>query len=385
MELKTGKQFTQSQSRHNVSYQDSTGKFKTSHSGNMSALAAVAFQDHLTRNLNLSLSNPFPSKKVTRRGPQRQVKSVKAVVDTGRESTKTKKKVQKKEAEYVLDPEPKPLSLGFFFSAAQKLGLVEAPQQPLSDKEWSNVKEKSNRREDSALPCVICKEDFGLQPQVLLSCSHVFHRNCLGAFECFTGKKTCPMCRKEEYQTRVIYEGARVCRIQSAVRIQAAWRGYVVRSWYKKLRETVPPKEPILRKKYYEEKLSNITERLIRSCDPGVDDFLREVDQSMKASRNIFMSLESSKLRTISEEEWESIHQKAKTRGTSECPICIMPFRTASSSDSPRQDHSNRKYYCLLSCTHLFHKACLEAFEEFSLLEEKVCPVCRSSYHKRYL
>ena len=41
-------------------------------------------------------------------------------------------------------------------------------------------------------------------------------------------------------------------------RIQATWRGYVVRCWYKKLRETVPPKDPKLRQKYYEDKVSSV-------------------------------------------------------------------------------------------------------------------------------
>jgi len=52
------------------------------------------------------------------------------------------------------------------FHTAQKLGLVEAPELLLSDKEWKKIKEKSNARQDSSQPCVICKEDFGLQQQV---------------------------------------------------------------------------------------------------------------------------------------------------------------------------------------------------------------------------
>jgi len=52
------------------------------------------------------------------------------------------------------------------FCPAQKLGLVEAPEDLLSDTEWKEIKEKSNARQDSAQPCVICKEDFGLQQQV---------------------------------------------------------------------------------------------------------------------------------------------------------------------------------------------------------------------------
>lgn len=39
------------------------------------------------------------------------------------------------------------------------------------------------------------------------------------------------------------------------IRIQAAWRGYIVRKWYKNYRKMVPPKNPILRKKFFEEKV----------------------------------------------------------------------------------------------------------------------------------
>ena len=43
--------------------------------------------------------------------------------------------------------------------------------------------------------------------------------------------------------------------VTMATRIQSMWRGYVVRCWYKKLRETVPPNDPGLRQKFYEDKV----------------------------------------------------------------------------------------------------------------------------------
>ena len=46
------------------------------------------------------------------------------------------------------------------------MGIVEAPDQPLTENEWSKVKDQSNQREDSVQPCPICKEDFGLHQQV---------------------------------------------------------------------------------------------------------------------------------------------------------------------------------------------------------------------------
>ena len=49
---------------------------------------------------------------------------------------------------------------------AQKLGLVEAPPQPLTEGEWQEVKDRSKVRNDFSEPCVICKEDLGTTQQV---------------------------------------------------------------------------------------------------------------------------------------------------------------------------------------------------------------------------
>jgi len=43
-----------------------------------------------------------------------------------------------------------------------------------------------------------------------------------------------------------------VCCVGS---IQAAWRGYIVRCWYHGLRKTKPPKDPSLRREFYQEKV----------------------------------------------------------------------------------------------------------------------------------
>ena len=54
----------------------------------------------------------------------------------------------------------------YLVSTAQKLGLVAAPTRHLTEADWSVVKDSSNRRHDSAQPCVICKEHFGTEQQV---------------------------------------------------------------------------------------------------------------------------------------------------------------------------------------------------------------------------
>ncbi|GFO00426.1 RING finger protein 32-like [Plakobranchus ocellatus] len=308
------------------------------------ALTAMALQDHWTRTLSLGTS--FGPRKVgvgpATMAKQKLKKDAKPVVDTGRSRGKKEPEPQqaKSEVEYVLDEKPPPLTL------AQKFGLVEAPKQLLSESEWSGIKAKSNKREDSGEPCVICKEDFGLQEQVILSCSHVFHRACLQAFERFTGRKSCPMCRHEQYQTRVIHEGARVYRHKAVIRVQAAWRGYVVRSWYKKLRETVPPKDPLLKKKFYEEKLTAIVDRMINSVDINMSDFLQEIDSSVQQSRAIFSQWDAVH-NPITPEMWEAIQLKAVERGDTECPICLtelhLSTNASQSTTQSKEDTAPRK------------------------------------------
>uniref|UniRef100_A0AAA9TF97 Ring finger protein 32 n=2 Tax=Bos TaxID=9903 RepID=A0AAA9TF97_BOVIN len=217
------------------------------------AVTAVALQDHIVHDLQLqSLSVADYSKTRVQKTGNRSTslkRNAKAATDTGlKKTTQGGPKAEDPEKEYVLDPKPPPLTL------AQKLGLFDPPALPLSADEWDRVKQRSVEQGDSMQPCPICKEEFGLHPQVLLSCSHVFHRACLQAFEKFTNKKTCPLCRKNQYQTRVIRDGARLFRIKCATRIQASWRGHVVRRWYRDLRRTVPPADAKLRRKFFETK-----------------------------------------------------------------------------------------------------------------------------------
>lgn len=100
------------------------------------------------------------------------------------------------------------------------------------------------------------------------------------------------MCRKEQYETRMIYDGAQLYREKCALRcalsstgtitissvrsslehnscaffvisfclssrIQAFWRGYIVRKRYQNMRKHVPPKDHRLRRQFFEKKVFN--------------------------------------------------------------------------------------------------------------------------------
>ncbi|XP_025307427.1 RING finger protein 32 isoform X2 [Canis lupus dingo] len=282
----------------------SKNKGHSSKRGNL-AVTAVALQDHILHDLqlrNLSTADHSKTKAQKRESRSKSLKgNTKAIIDTGLKTTLQDPKVEDPEKEYVLDPKPPPLTL------AQKLGLFEPPPPLLSSDEWEKVKQRSILQGDSMQPCPICKEEFELRPQVLLSCSHVFHRACLQAFEKFTNKKTCPLCRRNQYQTRVIHDGARLFKTKCATRIQAYWRGHVVRKWYQDLRRTVPPTDAKLRRKFFEEKFTEISHRILCSYNTDIEELFSEIDHCLAINRSILQQLEDRCSHELTEEDWEKI------------------------------------------------------------------------------
>ena len=95
---------------------------------------------------------------------------------------------------------------GSSLTLAQQLGLTPKPAPKLTGDEWADVRERARARGDvlTAASCPICCEDFKGTEQVLLSCSHVFHKVCLLNFEKFaaTKAKVCPICRSKGQSSR---------------------------------------------------------------------------------------------------------------------------------------------------------------------------------------
>uniref|UniRef100_A0A3B3BDY8 Ring finger protein 32 n=1 Tax=Oryzias melastigma TaxID=30732 RepID=A0A3B3BDY8_ORYME len=290
-------------------------------------VTSAAFQDHIIKSL---LSEDFSD--LSRRS---------------RKSRKppTREKLKDLETEYVLDPTPPTLTL------AQKLGLVASPKERLTEEDWIEVKKRSLLREES----------------VLLSCSHVFHRTCLQAFERFSGRKRCPICRREQYETRVIHDAARLFRHQCAIRDCR----YVA----------VPPLFPHLLLR-----LQELNDSFVRYCHTDTEDFLRDIDRSLSSSRQVFQQLERKRASEPQENNWDQIKTQVFQRGVWDCPICLTGLKdTSFPRTSGFSPHLHLRPTLLLSCSHLFHQLCLEAFEAFTAERRPTCPLCRSPYHKKLI
>ena len=133
---------------------------------------------------------------------------------------------------------------------AQKRGLIAAPAElkQLTVEEWEDVEYTATLRQETA--CPICMTGFNQQMEVLLSCTHMFHRTCIASFEKFNRAANkrrkmshltcfvCPICRAERYQKRLTTIGTKAYRRRCCVRIQALLRGSLARMRYRlKLRQ----------------------------------------------------------------------------------------------------------------------------------------------------
>jgi hypothetical protein len=161
--------------------------------------------------------------------------------------------------EYDLDAQYTPT-----LTLAQRMGLVEAPEPELTPSEWEAIAEQSRRRDESRQPCVICQEDFKDEKQVLLSCGHTFHRQCLRSWERHSKSRSCPVCRKLHYRKRTIDDGANIYRDECATRVQTAWRGHATRRVTAKTLRSLNPER---RRRYCESRLGGLTDALIGRID----------------------------------------------------------------------------------------------------------------------
>eukprot|EP01038_Epipyxis_sp_PR26KG_P004389 gene4389-6206_t len=307
-------------------------------------------------------------------------------------------------------------------SLAQRRGLVPSLPQvaALTPQQWEDIEKNIKGRHEAF--CPICMEGFSLGCEILLSCSHIFHKSCLQAFEKFmkNGELNCPICRTPNYQKKVTRLGSLAYRRHCVIRIQSIIRGYFGRLIYKKkLKQFYRDGKgnETKRKQYYESEFKLITTKINQNMvdrSEKVDHMLSSMDKTLFESRQLDTLFDHIMAERISnnnnnnnngsndfildndfnlneqllpsaidkndeqflETNWIAIKSIANARGQNDCAICMLPVTN--------QIKQEIKKNVILSCSHVFHESCICNLERFVGNMNKRCPVCRSSYTRTH-
>lgn len=323
---------------------------------------------------------------------------------------------------------------------AERRGLValkvKSVSPSLSWNDWDAVETEARVRNDAF--CPICMEGFSNGHEVLLSCSHVFHRTCLQNFEKFmrVQERSCPICRRCNYQKKITSSGSKAFESVCARKIQALWRGFNARIRFhmdKKLYYNSGQGESGLRAKFYFNELQglvNNVESLGIRKDVTINGLLGRSDQVMYEGKQLdimFDMLLGDRAKALDEaEEKEAAAAAEVATERIQMATQLVPvegkdddFYTNSSSSydygSKHRSLSsaineinwdgiidtairradvcaiclgtclNKKKIVILSCSHNFHQSCIQCVENGYQSEAKeneplLCPVCREPY-----
>ena len=235
---------------------------------------------------------------------------------------------------------------------AQQLNLApRLVRQQLTDEDWLRIAEASQRRGDSQQPCPICCEPFGLDAQLLLSCSHTLHAACLSSLERFTQQRVCPCCRHRDYSTRVLVSPVEAKRSRAAIAIQRVWRGYRARCRV----AAMPPRDLHKRSAFYVKRL----EAAAAQHEDELAELFASCDVTLAAARHTIREAEQQHEQP-SEHLWQRVRQRAtskaqseQNRGAETCCICCETLH-------------NGGRLVLLSCSHVLHRQCLRSYEQYT-------------------
>ncbi|KAM3138085.1 hypothetical protein pb186bvf_009758 [Paramecium bursaria] len=124
------------------------------------------------------------------------------------------------------------MNFDFIRGAYQRFRIIDLPglydypfQEPLTTSEWQTIKEEANLRHETDSQCPICLESlhYRMEKLTILSCSHVFHKDCILNCEQLNMQKRCPMCRKDNYQQMeyTLNEKKQEIKTQKEIEIQS--------------------------------------------------------------------------------------------------------------------------------------------------------------------
>lgn len=262
-----------------------------------SSVNAAALQQHFARSLNLGVGAKVgPKRGGGGGGPQGAPARGRGPSGRpARDEEQGLSRAEKERAKY----ESK-------LTLAERRGLARRPPSPLSESAWEALERRATERGAVAEGCPVCRDDFGGDACVLLSCGHAFHRDCVKSFEAFLVRQSelqghvgvfdgddgraCPCCRAKGYTRRPYLAPLREHERRAAVTIQKYARGHAGRKVAAHRRRTVPPRDAARRRIFYLDRLgehgSRIEKRAEEEAD-SVDALFAQIDANLSYSRTV--------------------------------------------------------------------------------------------------
>ena len=269
---------------------------------------------------------------------------------------------------------------------------------------WKEIRKKARERTGKDSACAICREEFATtnmsamttmdddqnRGQVLTSCAHCFHAQCLKSFERFvesiSERRRCPCCRTVGYRKIRISDARDECIRHAALTIQKMWRGRLVRN------KLGPLTNESARMTWMANKLRALRKRVERSAEKRRR--TREQQLAEEEEGDIDESSSSDEDSNDTNTDWNVVIAKSLSLEIDECSICALRFaasKTNAAISSRRTDDSSppspppTTKVAYLSCSHRFHRNCLRTFERHlkSIGREIFCPCCRRANYSR--
>jgi len=353
-------------------------------------LMAAALQEHMLRDRKIHSLN-FPVKRLSSvKHSMKEGKTVSRALESRTPSITLPKLVKRATESTKFDENAQNQinrhhkSYQTRLSLAQKLKLVPAPKAPMEVKDWESVLNLAKTKNYMYENCAICLEPFRTEQQVLLDCSHVFHKHCLQTFERLEQCRSCPMCRRKDYQRIDVDEAAVTYLNKCATMIQSHFRRLQAEIAFQKMLKLTDSKvlSDFLKRKSLNFKMKQMsisTFKSMRKSKKSISKMVaaNAVNPTRMADLNELMTAYISRYREIQqakkdpdeEVNWYDVSVKFYMRKELECSICLAGFASQS------------KTY-LLNCSHGFHVNCLNFFERYSTGAVPLCPLCRNAYEK---
>jgi hypothetical protein len=203
---------------------------------------------------------------------------------------------------------------------------VPKPVRVVSEAEWAQALAACTARESAESPCPICVEPFAFNDQLILNCSHLFHRVCLRSFETLSANRNivCPICRLPDYAKRELPGPSKRYLNRCATKIQSRFRGWSLRNRWEDIKKKIPPRDKAARDEWYIAQIKETNDNfsaLLAEQDNEIDTLFAELDASLAVSQATRVEAEES-FKSFEAKEWESIRSRALAREEHECPIC---------------------------------------------------------------